>query len=205
VGNALTAALNEEPVPAMYYSVATRVWPTMDVVVRTAGDPLSTLPAVRHRVAELDPELPVSTVRSMEQWVSASAAQPRLNAVLVAVFACVAVLIAAIGVYGVLSYSVQQRTREIGLRMAVGAQRGDVLRLVVHEGMLVALAGIGAGLLAAMALNRVLASLLYGVPERDPATFAAVAAGLAMVALAACAAPAFRASKVDPIIALRYE
>ena len=205
VGDALTAALNEDPVPAMYYSVATRVWPTMDIVVRTAGDPLSILPAVRHRVAELDPELPVSTVRSMEQWVSASAAQPRLNAVLVAVFACVAVLIAAIGVYGVLSYSVQQRTREIGLRMAVGAQRGDVLRLVVREGMLVALAGIGAGLLGAMALSRVLASLLYGVPERDPATFAAVAAGLALVALAACAAPAFRASKVDPIIALRYE
>jgi putative ABC transport system permease protein len=125
--------------------------------------------------------------------------------VLVAVFACVALLIAAIGVYGVLSYSVTERTREIGLRMAMGAQRGNVLRLVVREGMLVALAGIGVGLAAAMAINRVLASLLYGVPERDPATFAVVAASLAVVALAACASPGFRASKVDPIVALRHE
>jgi putative ABC transport system permease protein len=205
VGNALTSALNEEPVPAMYYSVATVVWPTMDIVVRAAGEPLSMLPAVRQRVRELDPELPVSTVRSMDQWLSASAAQPRLNAVLVAVFASVALLIAAIGVYGVLSYSVAQRTREIGLRMAMGAQRGNVLRLVVREGMLVSLAGIGAGIAAAIAVSRVLASLLYGVPERDPATFAVVAAALAVVALAACAVPAWRASKVDPIVALRYE
>jgi len=205
VGNALTAALNEEPVPAMYYSVATVVWPTMDIVVRAAGEPLAMLPAVRQRVRELDPELPVSTVRSMEQWLSASAAEARLNAVLVAVFAAVALLIAAIGVYGVLSYSLAQRTREIGLRMAMGAQRGNVLRLVVREGMLVSLAGIGAGIAAAIAVSRVLASLLYGVPERDPATFAVVAAALAVVALAACAAPAWRASKVDPIVALRYE
>jgi putative ABC transport system permease protein len=189
----------------MYYSVATVVWPTMDIVVRAAGEPLSMLPAVRQRVRELDPELPVSTVRSMDQWLSASAAQPRLNAVLVAVFASVALLIAAIGVYGVLSYSVAQRTREIGLRMAMGAQRGNVLRLVVREGMLVSLAGIGAGIAAAIAVSRVLASLLYGVPERDPATFAVVAAALAVVALAACAVPAWRASKVDPIVALRYE
>jgi putative ABC transport system permease protein len=205
VGNALTSALNEEPVPAMYYSALTVRWSTMDIVVRTAGEPLAILPAVRQRVRELDPELPVSTVRSMEQWLSASSAQPRLNAVLVAVFACVALLIAAIGVYGVLSYSVEQRTREIGLRMAVGAQRGNVVRLVVREGMRMALAGIGAGLLGAMALSRVLASLLYGVPERDPATFAVAAAGLAVVALAACTAPACRASKVDPMVALRHE
>jgi len=205
VGNALTSALNEEPVPAMYYSAATVLWPTMDIVVRTAGEPLAMLPAVRQRVRELDPELPVSTVRSMEQWISISAAQPRLNAVLVAVFACVALLIAAIGVYGVLAYSVEQRTREIGLRMAMGAQRGNVLRLVVREGMLVALAGIGVGLAGALAVSRVLASLLYGVPERDPATFASVAAALAVVALAACAAPAYRASKVDPMVALRFE
>jgi putative ABC transport system permease protein len=205
VGNALTQAYNEEPVPAMYYSAAIRQWPTMDIVVRAAGEPLSMLPAVRQRVRELDPDLPVSTVRSMEQWLSSSAAQPRLNAVLVAVFACVALLIAAIGVYGVLSYTVEQRTREIGLRMAMGAQRGSVLRLVVREGMLVALAGIGAGLAGAIAVSRVLASLLFGVPERDPVTFAVVAASLAVVALAACLAPAWRASKVDPIVALRYE
>jgi putative ABC transport system permease protein len=205
VGDVHNSALNEDPGPAMYYSAWARLWPTMDVVVRTAGDPLPALPAVRRRVRELDPELPVSTVRSMDQWLSASAAQPRLNAVLVAVFACVAMLIAAIGVYGVLSYSVNQRTREIGLRMAMGAPRSSVLRLIVREGMLVALAGIGAGLVGAAAVSRVLASLLYGVPERDPATFAGVAAALAVVALAACAAPAWRASKVDPMVALRCE
>ncbi|HEV3332436.1 MAG TPA: ABC transporter permease [Bryobacteraceae bacterium] len=205
VGNALTSAFNEEHVPAMYYPVATRLWPTMDFVVRTTGDPLSILPAVRQRVHEMDAELPVSTVRSMDQWLSLSAAQPRLHSILVAVFACLALLIAAIGVYGVLSYSVEQRSREIGLRMAMGAQRGSVLRLIVAEGMLVAIAGIGAGLAGAFAINRVLASLLYGVAERDPSTFAMAAVALAAVALAACVAPALRASKVDPMVALRHE
>ena len=205
VGDVRHSALNQDPWPAMYYSAWYRAWPTMDIVVRTAGDPLAALPGVRQKVHEMDSDLPVATVRSMEQWLSASAVQPRLNAWLVAVFACVALALAAIGVYGVLSYSVNQRTREIGLRMAMGAQRASVLRLIVSEGMLVALAGIGAGLLGALALSRVLASLLYGVPERDPATFAAVAAALAVVALAACAAPAWRASKVDPMVALRCE
>jgi putative ABC transport system permease protein len=205
VGDALNTALNQEMVPAMYYPAATMMWPTMDVAVRTAGEPLAALSGVRQKVREMDPELPVATVRTMEQWLSFSAAQPRLDAVLVAVFACVALAIASIGVYGVLSYSVNLRTREIGLRMAMGAQRSSVLRLIVREGMLVALAGIAVGLIGAMLVSRVLASLLFGVPARDPATFAAVAISLAVVALAACAVPAWRASKVDPIVALRYE
>src|SRR5882672_8601598 len=119
----------------------------MDVVVRTEARPESVLPTVRQLVHELDPALPVSTVRTMDQWVSNNAAQPRLNAILLAVFACVALLIAAIGIYGVLAYSVNQRTREIGLRMALGAQQSNVLRLIVGEGMMVGLAGIGAGLI----------------------------------------------------------
>jgi len=205
VGNALTSSLDEEPVPAMYYPAAVRLWPTMDLVVRTAGDPLSMLPAVRQRVHELDADLPVSTVRSMEQWMSESAAQPRLDSILVAVFAGLALLIAAIGVYGVLAYSVEQRSREIGLRMAMGAQRASVLRLIVREGMLVAVAGIAAGLAGALAISRVLESLLFGVAERDPATFAVAAVALGVVALAACAAPAWRASRVDPMVALRHE
>ena len=205
VGDVRLTALNQDPGPAMYYSAWFRQWPTMDVVVRTAGDPLTALSAVRRRVHELDPELPLSNVRSMDQWLSANAAQPRLNAFLVAVFACVALALAAVGVYGVLSYSVSQRTREIGLRMAMGAGRSSVLRLIVREGMLVALAGIAVGLLGALAVSRILASLLYGVPVRDPATFTGVAAVLALVALAACAAPAWRASRVDPMVALRCE
>jgi putative ABC transport system permease protein len=141
----------------------------------------------------------------MEDWVSNSAAQSRINALLVVVFAAVALLIAAIGVYGVLAYSVNQRTREIGLRMALGAQQSNVLRLIVSEGMMVGLAGIAAGLAGAYALSRALAALLFDVEPRDPLTFATVAAMLIAIALAACLVPAWRGSRIDPIVALREE
>ena len=177
----------------------------MDIVVRTEMDPGGALAGVRQRLRELDAELPMSTIRTMDQWISNNAAQPRLNTVLLAVFAIVALLIAAIGIFGVLTYSVNQRTREIGVRMALGAKRANVLRLVVREGMVVALAGIGAGLAGAFALSRLLATLLFGVNARDPSTFAAVAGVLVMVALISCYLPARRATLVDPIIALRYE
>jgi putative ABC transport system permease protein len=177
----------------------------MDIVVMTAGRPESILAGVRRKVHDLDAELPISNVRPMDEWVSIGAAQPRLNAILLAVFASVALLIAAIGIYGVLAYSVNQRTREIGLRMALGAPRGGVLRLIVREGMAVGLAGIGIGLAGALALSRALASVVFGVPVRDPATFAVVAAALTLVALAACIIPARNASRVDPMVALRYD
>jgi len=204
VGDVRSLTLNQES-PAMYYPSAARVWPRMDVVVRADGNPEALLPAIRQKIHELDAQLPLSNISTMEQWVSNTAAQPRLNAQLLAVFAGVALLIAAIGIYGVLAYSVNQRTREIGLRMALGAQPEGVLRLVVGEGMLVALAGVAIGLVAALALSRTLSSLLFEVPERDPATFAAVAVALTLVALVACALPARRASRVDPMIALREE
>jgi putative ABC transport system permease protein len=156
-------------------------------------------------VRELATDLPMFNVRSMEEWLSQSAAQPRLNASLVAAFGCLALLIAAIGVHGVLLYLVSQRTREIGLRMALGAQRSQVMRLVLRQGMMVALAGIGIGLLIAFLLSGALASLLYGIAAHDPLTFAAVALILAAVAAGSCIAPALRASKVDPIMALRCE
>ena len=177
----------------------------MDVVVRADGDPQALVPALRQKVHELDAQLPLANIRTMDEWVSNTAAQPRLNAQLLAVFAGVALLIAAIGIYGVLAYSVNQRTREIGLRMALGAPRSGVLRLVVGEGMLVGLAGIAIGLVAALALSATLASLLFGVPAHDPATFAGVAVVLMLVALVACVLPARRASRVDPMIALREE
>ena len=173
--------------------------------MRTAGKPEAALAGVRRKVHELDAELPLSSVRTMEEWLTASAGQPRMSATLLGIFAAIALAIASIGIYGVLAYSVNQRTREIGLRMAIGAQRGNVLGLVVREGMLVSLAGIGAGLFGAAAASHLLESLLYGVPARDPATYAAAAGALAAIALAACAAPAWRASRVDPMVALREE
>ena len=204
-GGVRSTALNQEPAPAMYIPSSYRLWPLMEVVVRAYGRPDLLLPAVRRKVHQLDPEMPLSNVRTMEQWISNSAVQPRLNAALLGIFACVALVVAAIGVYGVLAYSVTQRVREIGLRMALGAQPGEVVSLIVREGMAVGLAGIGAGLAGAWALSQVVATLLFRVRMRDPLTYAAVAAILTLVALAACAVPAYRASRVDPMAALREE
>ena len=204
VGDVRSTALNQE-YPALYYPSASRVWPLMDVVVRTDGSPESLLPVLRQKVHDLDAGLALANVRTMEGWVSNTAAQPRLNATLLGVFAAVALVIAAIGIYGVLAYSVNQRTREIGLRIALGAQRSRVLGLIVGEGMTVGVVGIGAGLAAGLALTRAVASLVYGVPPNDPATFVGVAVVLGMVALAACAIPARRAARVDPMVALRDE
>jgi len=190
--------------PAIYYPSFT-LGPRMDIVVRTAGVPAAILPAVRQKVREIDAALPISNVRTMDEWLAESAAQPRLNAVLLVVFAAIAMLIAVIGIYGVLAYSVNQRTREIGLRMALGAEHGLVLRLIVREGMMVAAIGIGLGLAGALSLSWVLSSLVFDVKVRDPLTFVAVAVSLAAVALVACAIPARKATRVDPMVALRCE
>lgn len=210
VADARNTALNQQS-PALYYPLAWRTGPirprvvVMDVVVRTDASPEALVPAIRQRVHELDADMPVTNVRTMDEWVSLSAAQPRLNARLLALFAAIALIIAAIGIYAVLAYSVNQRTREIGVRIALGAQPAGVQRLVVSEGMKVGLLGIGIGLVAALVGARALASIIYGVPVYDPATFITVAAALTVVALAACYIPARRAAKVDPMVALRYE
>jgi len=203
VGDVRQAALSQES-PAIYYPTL-GLTASMGVVVRTDPPPASLLPVVRQKVHDLDPGLPMSSVRTMEEWVSNNAAQPRLNAVLLGVFAAVAMLIAAIGIYGVLAYSVNQRTREIGLRMALGAPRAQVLRLIVREGMTVGAIGIAVGVVGALVLSRVLASLVFDVPVRDPLTYLAVASMLTLVALAACAIPARKASRVDPMVALRCD
>jgi putative ABC transport system permease protein len=205
VGDVRNTSLNQEPAAATYMSAAFRQLPLMDVVVRTDGDPNAIVASVRQKVQEIDAELPMASVRTMTEWISNNAAQPRLNSTLLEVFSLVSLIIAAIGIYGVLSYSVNQRTREIGVRIALGSQRGDVLKLVAREGLMIALAGIGAGLAAAFALSRVMASLLFGVQAHDLTTFATVAGVLVVVAAAACYVPALRATRIDPIVALRYE
>jgi putative ABC transport system permease protein len=203
VGDVRQAALSQET-PAIYYP-SIGLTGSMGIVVRSDPSPTSLLPTVRQKLHDLDPGLPMSSVRTMDEWLSNNAAQPRLNAILLGIFACVAMLIAAIGIYGVLAYSVNQRTREIGLRMALGAPRGQVLRLIVREGMIVGAIGIGVGVAGALALSQVLATLVFDVPVRDPLTYAAVAATLAVVALAACVVPARKASRVDPMVALRCD
>lgn len=173
--------------------------------LRTDPEPLSLAGAVEREITRLDKDLPVANIRSMEQIVATSLAQRRLIMLLLGGFAVIAVLLAAIGVYGVLSFSVAQRSHEFGIRMAVGAQLNDVLMLVLRNGMKLALVGIGIGLVAAVALTRLMAALLFGVTPTDAATFLIVSAGLLLVALFACYIPARRATKVDPLVALRYE
>jgi putative ABC transport system permease protein len=206
VGDVRSTALTEE-FPSLHYPAASRVWPLMDILVRTNGSPApeALLPAIPEKVREPVSELALANARTMEQWLSNSAAQPRLNTVMLSVFAFVALLIASVGMYGVLAYSVSQRTGEIGVRMALGATPRDALRLIIREGVTVVLIGIGAGLLGGLALGRAVSSLVFGVPVRDPAVIIGVAATLATVVLAACTIPAARGSRVDPIVALRYE
>jgi putative ABC transport system permease protein len=204
VGDVRGTTLNRES-PTLYYSSGTRTWPLMDVVLRSDVDEAALMASVRREVRKLDPELPLSNVRQMSDWISVSAAQPRLNASLLAVFACVALLVAAIGTYGVLAYAVSQRTKELGLRMALGADRHHLLGLVVREGMTVAAAGVVMGVIIAIALGRALSALVFGVSVWDPMTYAGVLIVLATVSLVACLVPAVRASRVDPMEALRLD
>jgi len=204
VGDVRDQALNQES-PTLYYPMGFRVWPLMDVVVRTDGQPEALLPTVRQKIHDLDPELALANVKTMQDWLSTSAAQPRLNTLLLSIFAFLALLIASIGIYGVLAYSVSQRTQEIGVRMALGATRQGVLRMTLFDGMKVAAVGMGCGVIAAVALGETVSSLVFGVNVRDLGTFVLVVVTLAIVTIAACAIPALRASGVSPLVALRYE
>jgi putative ABC transport system permease protein len=203
VGDLHHRSLEGETFPAMYF-------PTLEsgstnLVIRTHGDPLSIVGGVRAAVQAIDPNQPIAAVKPMTEWVESSVAAPRYRTALLGLFAALAMVLAATGIYGVMSYSVAQRTHEIGVRMALGARRVDVLKLVVRHGMLLTIAGVVVGLLGAFALTRVMSSLLFGVTTKDPITFAGVAVLLITVAFIACFVPARRATKVDPLVALRYE
>jgi putative ABC transport system permease protein len=176
-----------------------------DLVLRTKSDPESLAPMVRREVWAIDKDQPVSNIRSMEGLLADSIERPRFNMLLLAIFSLIALVLAAIGIYGVMSYTVTQSTREIGIRMALGAQAGDVLKLVVGRGLLLTMIGVALGLAGAVALTRLMGTLLYGVTTTDPLTYIGVSVLLVIVANVACYLPARRAIRVDPMIALRYE
>jgi putative ABC transport system permease protein len=177
----------------------------MTLTLRASGDPLSYVAAVRKEAQALDDNLAVANVQTMERLVSDSIAAPRFVMLLLGSFAGVALLLAGLGIYGVMAYSVAQRTQEIGIRIALGSQARDVLRLVVGQGMKLALVGVGIGLAASFGLTRLMSKLLFGVSPTDPLTFAAIVVLLLLTALLACWVPARRATKVDPLVALRVE
>jgi len=205
VGNVKHYALDTDSRVAIYTPHLQVGAGSLSIAVRTTADPLGMAAAVTREVRALDPNLPLYDVKTMEQWLSASLARRRFAMLMLGLFAVVAVLLAGVGIYGVMSYTVEQRIREIGIRVALGAQTRDVLRLVVKHGMSLTGIGVALGLTAAIAATRVMASLLFGVRATDPLTFVLIALLLALVALAACWIPAWRATKVDPMVALRCE
>jgi putative ABC transport system permease protein len=209
VGDAALQSLTDPRFPQVFsphaQGVEGGIAGNMELALRTFGDPINLAAAVRNAVHELDKDQSVAGIQTLDQVVSASLAQPRLNSLLLAAFAALALLLAAVGIYGVISYSVALRTREIGIRTALGAARTDVLRLVVRQGMTLALTGASIGLIGAFILARLISSLLYGVQPGDPPTFLAAFAVLVGVALFASYIPARRATKIDPMAALRQE
>jgi len=204
-GDIRNRSLNTEP-KAAYYVPQTQVpFSQLVAVVKTTGEPHSLISAATKVVAAMDQDIPLFSVKSMPEYLSASVAAPRFSTTLLSIFAAVALVLTVVGLYGVMSYSVAQRTNEIGIRLALGAQSRDVLLMIVKQGGTLILLGLAIGLAGAFALTRLIASLLFGVTAKDPITFAAVAALLAIVALLACYVPALRATKVDPMDALRCE
>jgi putative ABC transport system permease protein len=205
VGDVRQYGLGQEVRPEIYVPFAQLPSSFLTVVLRTTGDPLALTEAVRREVRSLDPNLPVERFTTLDEIVQRSVAQPRFYTTLLTLFAAVALALAAVGIFGVMSFAVAQRTREIGIRVALGAVPGDVLRLVVGRAVLLAAGGVAVGLVGALFLTRWMTSLLFGVGATDPLTYLAVAATLLGVATAASYLPARAATRVDPMIALRAE
>jgi predicted permease len=205
IGDVKQLGLDSSAKPEVYFPYLQVASPSMSLVVRTASNPLSLAAAVKSQIQAIDKDLPIDNAKTMQQLLADSISGRRFNMLLLTVFAAVALVLAIVGIYGVMSYAVTQRTHEIGIRMALGARANDVLKLVVKNGMSLALIGVGIGLAGAFALTRLLASLLFHVTPTDAVTFASVSICLIVVALLACCIPARRATKVDPLVALRYE
>jgi len=208
VGDVRQAGLNAAPFPEFYrpFTQEHPRWTRPRVLfIRATGDPLSLVAAVKAEIWAVDKDQTIHDVQTMEEIVSRWMAPRRFNLLLLGLFAAIAMAMAGVGIYGVISYAVSQRTREIGVRVALGARAGDILRLIVGQGLALTLGGVAIGLVASLALTRWMASLLFGVSAYDPLTFASVALLLTLVALLACYIPARRATKVDPMVALRYE
>jgi predicted permease len=205
VGNVRNLSLEDEGRPAFYFSYGHIGMPGLVVVLRTTAIPESQVTALRAQVASLDADLPIFNIKTMDEYVGNAAGQQRFQTVLLSIFSGMSLLLAAVGIYGLMSFLVRQRTHEIGIRMALGASRSNVLQLVLRKGMTLTLFGIAGGLLGAWALTRLMTSMLFGVTPTDLTTFTVVSAGLMLVALLACYLPARRATKVDPLVALRYE
>jgi putative ABC transport system permease protein len=197
--------LDSPVTPEYYLPHAQDSWNAMVLVARTTGEPGSMAAPIRQQVLAIDKDQPVFDVRTMREVRAISVTLYTFGFAMMAIFATVAVVLAAIGIYGVMAFAVTQRTQEIGIRMALGAQAADVLKLVVKNGMSLAVIGLVAGLAGAFAVTRLMASLLFGVSPTDVVTFTLVTIGLLLVALLACFIPARRATKVDPLVALRYE
>jgi len=204
VGDVRQMGLETPGEPTVYWPHPELVYSEMTILVRTWKDPLSLVSAVRNELQQMDPQQPMAAVATMDQLLGDSLSRSRFTMLLLGIFAAIALLLASVGIYGVIAYGVAQRTQEFGIRIALGAGRRDVLRLVLGQGTRLALWGIGLGVIFALALTKFLAALLYGISPADPLTFAAVASLLVLVALAACYVPAQRATRVDPIEALRY-
>jgi len=207
VGDTHTAGLEIEPKPEIFVSHASSIgYPnSMTYFVRTATDPITLLPAVKEKIREVNREQAFSSVATIDQLVARSLNQRRFNLLLLASFAVLALILAGVGLYGLISFMTAQRTSEIGIRMAFGADRRDVLKLIIGQGMALTLAGVVIGLLASLAFTRLMQSLLFGISATDPVTFVVITFVLSAVPLLACYIPARRATKVDPMVALRYE
>jgi putative ABC transport system permease protein len=205
VGDVKHASLDGTIRAMTYWPFRRNPYNTMTVTVRAAGEPALVVNAITALVRRLDPDLPVPAVKTMDEIVSTSVAERRLTMMLLSVFAGAALILAAVGIYGVIAYSVTQRTQEIGIRMALGAQRADVMRLVLRNGLLLVAVGITAGGVGALLLTKLMSGLLFEVAPGDPATFALVSVLLTSVALVASAVPGLRATRVDPVIALKAE
>ncbi len=205
VGDEKDKALSDAAAPMLYFPYAQEPWWTMTLVLRTKGDPAALAGALREQIHEMDAALPVDNLQSMSSAISNTESDARFRSLLLGLFGILALVLASVGIYSVLAYVVAQRTHEIGIRVALGAQGGDVLRLVIVQGMRAVVIGAAVGIAAALALSQLLSEFLYGVGDKDPVTFAGVAILLSLVALAACYVPARRAMRVDPMVALRYE